>query len=154
MSLKTPYGPKSTADDVLAGSNLDGKVVLLIGCNSGIGFETMKSLSSHGATVIGMARTIEAAQAECSKTGNQNTAIGCDLSDLGSISKAINEIRQIGRPLDVIIANAGIAAPKALTLSHGIEIQFLVNYLSHFFSHHTPIGYGSRSPRENCDWQQ
>jgi WW domain-containing oxidoreductase len=132
MATSIPFGSRSTAYDVIAGIDLSGKSILLTGCNSGIGFETMRVLSAHGAEVIGLARTQEVAQAACSRAGSNNIAVECDLSNISSVVAAIDTVRKIGKPLDAIITNAGIAAPKELQVRYGVEIQFLVNHLSHF----------------------
>ena len=55
MVKSTPFGARSTADKVLAGIDLTGKRMVVTGCNSGIGFETMNALSANGAQVIGLA---------------------------------------------------------------------------------------------------
>jgi WW domain-containing oxidoreductase len=129
---KTPFGARSTADDVLRGVSLTNKTILVTGCNGGIGFETMRALAAHGAHIIGTARTLEGARTACVKAGGSTTAIGCDLGTFSSITAAIEEVRALGRPLDVIITNAGIMCPKTLELKSGIEHQFFVNHVGHF----------------------
>jgi WW domain-containing oxidoreductase len=62
-SLAIPFGSRSTADDVLSGVELAGKTILITGCNSGIGFDTMRALQAHGAHVIALARSEQAARA-------------------------------------------------------------------------------------------
>ncbi len=52
MAQAIPFGARSTADKVLAGIDLTGKRIVVTGCNSGIGFETMSALSANGAHVI------------------------------------------------------------------------------------------------------
>jgi WW domain-containing oxidoreductase len=132
MSPRIPFGRKSTADDVLAGLTLTGKTVAITGCNSGIGFETMRALATHGAHVIGLARTWEGADGACRRVGGATTPIACDLSDLSSVRQAIDAVRSLDRPVDTVITNAGIMASNKLQVRHGVEMQFLVNYLSHF----------------------
>jgi WW domain-containing oxidoreductase len=56
-SLAIPFAGRSTADDVLSGVDLAGKNILITGCNSGIGFETMRALQAHGAHVIALGRS-------------------------------------------------------------------------------------------------
>jgi hypothetical protein len=48
-SLAIPLAGRSTADDVLSGVDLARKTILITGCSSGIGFETMRALQAHGA---------------------------------------------------------------------------------------------------------
>jgi WW domain-containing oxidoreductase len=130
--IKTPFGSKSTADEVLANLDLTDRRILVTGCSGGIGFETMRALSARGAHVIGLARSLDKAQSACSRLQTFSTAVACDQSDLRSVQLAANFISDHFDRVDVIVANAGIAGPSKLTTRHGIEIQFLVNYLSHF----------------------
>src|SRR6202023_2022447 len=78
MAPSIPYGARSTADQVLAGIDLTRKRIVVTGCSSGIGFETMNALVANGAHVIGLARTRDAAQAACHAAGPSATPIACD----------------------------------------------------------------------------
>jgi len=132
MSNHGSFGARSTADDVLEGVNLAGKTVLVTGCRTGIGFETMRSLASRGAHVIGVARSEATAREACSKVPGKTTPIACDLADLPSVGKAADAITALGRPLDAIITNAGVMCPKTLQVKYGVELQLLVNHVAHF----------------------
>jgi WW domain-containing oxidoreductase len=132
MAKSIPFGARSTADKVLAGVDLTGKRIVVTGCNSGIGFETMSALGANGAHVIGLARSLDAANAACEAAGPSSTAVACDLGDLDSVAAAAETIRGLVGPLDAIVANAGIANPPALQTRYGVEMQFLVNHLGHF----------------------
>jgi WW domain-containing oxidoreductase len=126
------FDARSTADDVLSGIELTGKTILITGCSSGLGVETMRSLAQRGARIIALARTADAARQACSAIGHRHVPIGCDLADLHSVASAIDAVRKVGTPLDTIITNAGIAAPSLLQVRYGVELQFLVNHLAHF----------------------
>jgi WW domain-containing oxidoreductase len=126
------FGARSTADDVLKGVDLKGKTILVTGCTSGIGFETMRTLASHGARVIGLARTLTAASEVCALVSGATTPVACDLADFGSIASAVATVRGLGHPLDAIITNAGVMCPKTLETRYGVELQFLVNHIGHF----------------------
>lgn len=132
MSQSTPFGAGATADQVLAGIDLTGKRIVVTGCNSGIGFETMNALSANGAHVIGLARTLTDAAAACAKAGPSATPLACDLADLDSVAAAGAAIRALRVPVDAIVANAGIANPPLLQTRYGVEMQFLVNHIGHF----------------------
>ena len=54
-----PFGAESTAEEVTAGLDLNGRTALVTGCNSGLGYETMRVLALRGAHVIGTGRTLE-----------------------------------------------------------------------------------------------
>ena len=132
MAQSIPYNARSTADQVLAGVDLTGKRLLVTGCNSGIGFETMNALASNGAVVLGLARTESAAAAACARVSRSCIPIACDLADFDSVAAAAQLIRNMGVPLDSVVANAGIANVPTLSTRYGIEMQFLVNHLGHF----------------------
>jgi WW domain-containing oxidoreductase len=132
MVKANPFGARSTADKVLAGIDLTGKRVLVTGCTSGIGFETMNALCANGAQVIGLARTLQDAQMACNKAGPSCIPAACDLADLDSVATAVGTIRALEAPLDAIVANAGIANLPTLQTRYGVEMQFLVNHIGHF----------------------
>lgn len=132
MTESTPFGARSTADHVLAGIDLTGKCIVVTGCNSGIGFETVNALAANGAHVIGLARSLAAAETACKRAGPACSPVACDLSDLDSVADAAVSIRALNTPLDVIVANAGIANFPSLRARYGVEMQFLINHLGHF----------------------
>jgi WW domain-containing oxidoreductase len=132
MSKSIPFGARATADEVLAGIDLSGKRFLVTGCNSGIGFETMSSLTANGGQVLGLARSLADAQAACARVSPGATPLACDLADLESVAAAALAIRALDAPLDAIVANAGIGNLPTLQTRYGVEMQFLVNHLGHF----------------------
>jgi WW domain-containing oxidoreductase len=132
MVKSFPFGAHSTADKVLAGIDLTGKRIVVTGCNSGIGFETMNALSANGAQVLGLARSLRDAEIACGEAGPSCTPVGCDLADLESIAAAAGTIRALDIPLDAVVANAGIANLPTLQTRYGVEMQFLVNHIGHF----------------------
>jgi NAD(P)-dependent dehydrogenase (short-subunit alcohol dehydrogenase family) len=105
MAQSIPFGSRSTADQVLAGVDLSRKRVLITGCDSAVGLETMKALSANGAIMIGVARTPDDAKAACAAIAH-STAIGCEPNDLASVDAAIESLRQLAGALDVVIINA------------------------------------------------
>jgi WW domain-containing oxidoreductase len=132
MAKTISFGARSTADQVLAGIDLTGKRIVVTGCNSGIGFETMSALSANGARVIGLARSLQDARNACSQVGPSSIPVACDLADLDSVAAAADTIRGLEGPLDAIVANAGIANVPTLHTRYGVELQFLVNHIGHF----------------------
>src|SRR5450432_1100392 len=132
MTKLVQFGRRSTADQVLAGIDLTGKHIVVTGCNTGLGFETMNAFAANGATVIGLARTIHAAAAACTQASPVCIPVACDLTDLESISAAVQTIRDSARPLDAIVANAGVANLPSLETRYGLEMHFLANHIGHF----------------------
>jgi len=132
MNNPIPFGRRSTADDVLADLHLSGRTILVTGCNAGIGFGTFRALAQRGAHVIALARTLDAAREACQRAGGSSTPIACDLANLDSVGEAIKNGRQLGRPLDAIVASAGVMGTRELQVRDGVEMQFLVNHVGHF----------------------
>lgn len=129
---KSSFGYRSTAEEVTEGLDLSGRTVLVTGCNSGLGQETMRVLCARGARVIGTARTLENAASACAAIpGGSTSAIACDLSEPASIRAAVSQVLRMHCTLDAIVANAGIMAPPRLEQKHGYELQFLTNHVGH-----------------------
>ena len=126
------FGYGSTAEDVTKGLDLTGRTILLTGCNSGIGKETLRVLAKRGAHVIAAARTVEKAQAACDEVVGETTPVACELSDPASVRACAEKVTALGRPLDAIICNAGIMALPKLRKQHGYELQFFTNHVGHF----------------------
>ncbi|MEK6975934.1 MAG: SDR family NAD(P)-dependent oxidoreductase [Candidatus Thermoplasmatota archaeon] len=126
-----PYGSRSTAEDVVRGLDLTGQTILVTGCSSGLGFETMRVLASRGARVVGAARTPEGAQAACQRIAGEAVPLACDLAEPQSVLAAVAQVSSRHGPLQAIIANAGIMALPRLELVHGYERQFFTNHVGH-----------------------
>jgi NAD(P)-dependent dehydrogenase (short-subunit alcohol dehydrogenase family) len=126
------FGYASTADDVTRGLDLHPKTILLTGCASGIGLETLRVLARRGAHVIATARTLERAAAACAEAGATGTPLACDLSEPESVRSCVAKIKAEGLRLDAIICNAGIMALPQLSQVHGFEKQFFTNHIGHF----------------------
>ena len=126
------FGYGSTAEEVIAGLSLVGKTLLVTGCNSGLGLETLRVLALRGARVIGTARTLEKAREACESVGGQTVPLACELSDPASVRACVAGVVAAGFRLDAIICNAGIMALPKLKLAHGYELQFFTNHIGHF----------------------
>jgi NAD(P)-dependent dehydrogenase (short-subunit alcohol dehydrogenase family) len=127
------FGYGSTAEEVTNGISLVGKNILVTGCNSGLGKETIRVLALRGANIIGTARTKDKADSACKEiTGNNHIGLECELSNPTSVKSCISEIKNRKIKLDVIIANAGIMALPNLEKAFGYELQFFTNHIGHF----------------------
>jgi NAD(P)-dependent dehydrogenase (short-subunit alcohol dehydrogenase family) len=127
-----PFGHDSTAEEVSAGLDLTGKTALVTGSNSGIGYETARVLALRGAHVICAARTVEKAQTTSDSIAGDTSPSVFDLADWGSIGDAAAIIRATGKPIDILVLNAGIMELPDLQQVYGLERQFVVNHLGHF----------------------
>lgn len=132
MTKPVQFGRRSTADQVLAGIDLSGKRIVVTGCNSGLGFETLNALAANGATVIGVARTFSAASAACAQASPLCIPVGCDLADFESVAAAVRAIHNLSVPLDAVVANAAVANLPSLEFRYGVEMQFLANHIGHY----------------------
>jgi WW domain-containing oxidoreductase len=126
------FGYGSTAEDVSEGLDLSGRVMLVTGCNSGIGLETVRVLALRGARVLAAARTEEKARAACAELKGDAVPLACELSDPASVRACCASLRNQGIKLDAIVCNAGIMALPNLERAFGYELQFFTNHIGHF----------------------
>jgi NAD(P)-dependent dehydrogenase (short-subunit alcohol dehydrogenase family) len=123
---------------VLAGADLRGKRILVTGVSAGLGVETARALAAHGAQVIGAARDLAKAKAATevvradAANGGSLELIELDLASLASVRAGADKLVAEGKPLDVIIANAGVMAAPFGHTADGFETQFGTNHLGHF----------------------
>jgi NAD(P)-dependent dehydrogenase (short-subunit alcohol dehydrogenase family) len=133
------FGATSTTDEVLAGVNLRGRRILVTGVSAGLGVETARALTAHGAHVVGAARDLVKAKAATEQVRKDADAdrggfevVELDLANLKSVRACADGLLARREPFDVIIANAGVmATPFGHTLD-GFETQFGTNHLGHF----------------------
>jgi NAD(P)-dependent dehydrogenase (short-subunit alcohol dehydrogenase family) len=128
----SPYGAESTAEEVTEGLDLSGQVILITGCTSGLGYESMRVLAKRGAHVIGTGRTLAKAEQACASVEGRTTPVALELSDFQSAVDCAAEVVEAGLVPDVLILNAGINTFGELELVGGIELIFRVNFLGHF----------------------
>lgn len=126
------FGYNTTAEQVTEGLSLAGKTILVTGCNSGLGYETMRVLAMRGAEVVGTGRTEEKAKQACDSIGGRTVPVGCELSDPASIHACIETLKRKGSKFDAIVCNAGIMSLPKVELVHGFEKQFFTNHVGHF----------------------
>jgi NAD(P)-dependent dehydrogenase (short-subunit alcohol dehydrogenase family) len=134
-ALQTPlhsgFTAASTASEVIKGISLAGKVAIVTGGYTGIGLETTKTLAAAGATVIVPARTLEKAKESLAGVANVELA-ELDLMSPESIDAFAATFVASGRPLQLLINNAGIMFVPLRRNSRGVESQLATNYLAPF----------------------
>jgi NAD(P)-dependent dehydrogenase (short-subunit alcohol dehydrogenase family) len=133
------FGATSTTEEVLSGTDLRGKRILVTGVSAGMGVETARSLAAHGAHVIGAARDLakaENATAQVRKDaaagGGSFELVELDLASLKNVRACADGLLEKGEFFDVIIANAGVMATPFGHTADGFETQFGTNHLGHF----------------------
>lgn len=119
-----------TADDVLRGIDLTGRTALVTGGYSGLGLASTRALARAGATVIVPARRPDVAARELDGVPRVHLE-QLDLGDLDGVRALADRVLATGRPLDLLLADAGIMACPLTRVGPGWEAQFAVNHLGH-----------------------
>lgn len=125
-----------TTDEVLGSMDLSGKHVFVTGASAGLGLETCRALAVRGAHVVGTVRDVAKGREIIAPltAGAAGTVelLELDLGSLESVRRCAEMMLKAGKPIDVLICNAGVmAAPQGVT-ADGFETQFGVNHLGHF----------------------
>ncbi|CAM3379968.1 SDR family NAD(P)-dependent oxidoreductase [Corallococcus sp. ZKHCc1 1396] len=129
--LKSGYGARTTAREVMGDRRLDGVIAVVTGGYAGIGRETTRVLSAAGATVIVPARTPD--KARSALAGMERVELEqLDLADPATIDAFAERFLASGRPLHLLVNNAGIMATPLARDARGFESQFATNHLGHF----------------------
>lgn len=117
--------------------NLDDKVIVITGANSGLGFECSRILAEKGATIVMAVRTIakgEQAKADILKDNPQAQldVMALDVGDLSSVRAFADAFKAKYDRLDILLNNAGVMAIPRQETADGFEMQLGVNHLGHF----------------------
>src|SRR5882724_1745342 len=129
--IHSGFGAQTTAREVIGNRRLDGDIAIVTGGYAGVGLETTRALSAAGATVIVPARTLD--KARTALAGMDRVEIeSLDLIDPKSIDALATRFLATGRPLHILINNAGIMATPLVRDARGFESQLATNHLGHF----------------------
>lgn len=117
-------------------TTLDGKLCFVTGANSGIGLVTARELARQGADVLLGCRRPEqgrAASEEIARvTGRAPTVLVADFASLAEVRDLASRVAALGRPIDVLVNNAGLMLTERRTTADGFEMTFGVNHLATF----------------------
>jgi NAD(P)-dependent dehydrogenase (short-subunit alcohol dehydrogenase family) len=135
--MQANFSATTTTSDVLEGFDLRNKTVVITGASSGLGLETARSMAEAGATIIMAARNpekIAQAKQQILQATPQAmiSEVQLDLSDLNSVRKAAETLKQRDVSIDILINNAGVMACPFERTQQGFEMQFGSNHLGHF----------------------
>ncbi len=116
--------------------NMNGKVCVVSGGTSGVGFESLKKFAQGGAELILVARNPQKAES-IKKTFSENYNVSvdifiCDFSNLESVRKAAGQILEKYKVIDVLVNSAGLHSTTRKTTKEGFELVFCVNHLASF----------------------
>ena len=115
-----------------------GRVAIVTGANSGLGYDTAAVLADKGAQVVLAVRNLDKGNeaADRIKKASPNAVVSLqelDLTSLDSVRKAADELRAAHPRIDLLINNAGVMyVPTRETTQDGFEMQFGTNHLGHF----------------------
>lgn len=118
--------------------DLRGRFAVVTGANSGLGFGLAKRLAGAGADVVMAIRDPIKGEQALAETRAQVpqaklTIRHLDLSSLESVAALGEQLTAEGRPIDILINNAGVMTPPQRQQTHdGFELQFGTNHLGHF----------------------
>ncbi len=117
--------------------DLTGRIALVTGANSGIGYQTAAALAEHGAHVILACRDDEKARRARDKLESELERsslelLHLDLADLVSVRQAAEEVLTGHARLDILINNAGVMGTPYRQTADGFELQMATNHLGHF----------------------
>jgi NAD(P)-dependent dehydrogenase (short-subunit alcohol dehydrogenase family) len=129
--IDSGFDATSTTSDVIKGLDLNGKTAIVTGGDGGLGLEITKALSKAGATVIVPARDTEKAKSNLQGIANVEVE-PMNLTEPASITSFAGKFLASGRPLHMLINNAGIMWTPLQRDNRGYEAQFSTNHLGHF----------------------
>jgi NAD(P)-dependent dehydrogenase (short-subunit alcohol dehydrogenase family) len=131
------FGSETTADEVLAGVDLTGRLALVTGASTGLGLETARALGAAGACVVVMARThekataaIDALRASVPRAELEPGVV--DLASTASIRASAASFLDRHEELHLLVNNAGVMYTPFERTIDGFELQFGTNHLGHF----------------------
>ncbi|GAA3628729.1 SDR family NAD(P)-dependent oxidoreductase [Kineosporia mesophila] len=109
-----------------------GRVAVVTGANTGLGFETARALAEHGASVVLAVRDVEKGKQAAARITGDVSVQELDLSSLDSVRAAAADLRAAHPGIDLLINNAGVMYTPKLATRDGFEMQFGTNHLGHF----------------------
>jgi NAD(P)-dependent dehydrogenase (short-subunit alcohol dehydrogenase family) len=129
--IRSGFGATTTAREAIGDRRLDGAIAIVTGGYAGVGLETTRALAGAGATVIVPART--PAKARAALAGVERVELDhLELVDPASIDAFAARFAASGRPLHLLVNNAGIMAAPLARDARGFESQLATNHIGHF----------------------
>lgn len=112
--------------------NQHGRVAIVTGANTGLGFETARMLAERGAAVVLAARDTHKGKQAAARINGEANVQALDLTYLDSVRSAAADLRAAHPRIDLLVNNAGVMYTPKRTTADGFELQFGTNHLGHF----------------------
>ncbi|OPX07769.1 SDR family NAD(P)-dependent oxidoreductase [Mycobacterium sp. AT1] len=109
-----------------------GRIAVVTGANTGLGYETAAALAANGAHVVLAVRNLEKGKQAAARIGGDVSVVELDLTSLASVRTAADELKSRFDHLDLLVNNAGVMWTPKATTKDGFELQFGTNHLGHF----------------------
>ncbi len=109
-----------------------GRVAIVTGANTGLGFETARVLAQRGASVVLAVRDVEKGKQAAARMAGDVTVQALDLTSLDSVRAAAADLRAAHQRIDLLINNAGVMYTPKQRTRDGFDMQFGTNHLGHF----------------------
>lgn len=109
-----------------------GRVAVVTGANTGLGFETARVLAEHGAHVVLAVRDVEKGKQAAARMSGDVSVQALDLTSLASVRSAAADLRAAHPRIDLLVNNAGVMYTPRQTTADGFELQLGTNHLGHF----------------------
>jgi WW domain-containing oxidoreductase len=135
MADNWKFGARTTADEVLAGHDLTGRTIIVTGANTGIGYETARSLAKAGARTILACRGAQAGADAVKriKSAHPNSGAEARVLDLASFASIGRFCAELDAPrIDALVCNAGLSVPSWQPTEEGFERTVGVCHIGHF----------------------
>ena len=114
-----------------------GRTAVITGANTGLGYETAAALAAKGAHVVLAVRNLDKGKDAARRIEQASPAARVDLQELdltslGSVRDAAEQLKSEHDTIDLLINNAGVMFTAKTTTKDGFELQFGTNHLGHF----------------------
>jgi len=115
---------------------MDGKLCVVTGCTSGVGWQTARRLAAHGAQVVMVNRSVEKSERArdvlAAEYGADCTYVIADFADLNQVRETAHILRETYERIDLLVNNVGMHSTRLTRTSDGRETVFCVNHLAPF----------------------
>jgi NAD(P)-dependent dehydrogenase (short-subunit alcohol dehydrogenase family) len=109
-----------------------GRIAVVTGGNTGLGFAIARPLAARGATVVLACRDREKTERAMARIGGDVSYVRLDLASLDSVRESAAELHRKLPRVDVLVNNAGVMMTPESTTRDGFELQYGTNHLGHF----------------------